>query len=127
MRMSAQDWSRTNRKQGFKGSVDANSIPIGAIVSHYGGEVREGKDAPVRCVMHNDSRRSAAINTYTNLYFCHTCGKGGNAANIVCIIENMEFNDGLKRAIEIAAGSGAALRTGNKSGSTRRAKRTWDL
>ena len=125
--MSAQDWSRVRKAGRFKGPIDANTIPIGAIVSHFGGEVREGKSASVRCCLHSDSRRSAVINTYDNLYFCHTCGKGGNAANLVCILENLEFSDGLKRAVEIATGSGATIRSGNKSRSTGRAKRTWDL
>ena len=125
--MSAQDWSRVRKASRYKGAVDANSIPIGVIVSHYGGEVREGKSASVRCCLHSDSRRSAVINTYDNLYFCHTCGKGGNAANLVCILENLEFNDGLKRAVEIATGSGATIRSGNKPRSTGRTRRTWDL
>ena len=125
--MPAQDWSRVRKTAGFKGPVDANSIPIGAIVGHFGGEVREGKSVSVRCCLHNDSRRSAVINTYDNLYFCHTCGKGGNAANLVCILENLEFNDGLKRAIEIAAGSGATIRSANKSRGSSRASRTWDI
>src|SRR5512137_2600333 len=125
--MSTSDWSRSRKSKGFKGDVDANSIPIGPIVTYFGGEVREGKSASVRCCLHTDSRRSAVINTYDNLYYCHTCGKGGNAANLVCILENLEFKDGLKRAIEIATGSGAAIRSGNKSRGTRRASRTWDL
>jgi len=127
MRMSTQGWSRVNRKKRFNGSTDANTIPIGPIVLAFGGEVREGKSSSVRCVLHSDSRRSAVINTIDNLYYCHTCGKGGNAVNLVCILENMEFNDGLKRAVEIAAGSGATIRSGNKSGNSSRARRTWDL
>lgn len=111
----------------FKGKIDANDIPINAIIAYYGGEVREGKSASIRCPMHNDTRRSAVVNTYDNLVFCHTCGKGGNAANLVCILENLEFNDGLKRAVEIAAGSGAEIRTANKSRGNRRALRTWDI
>lgn len=125
--MSTQDWSRLGKGRRFKGDVDANSIPIGPIVSHYGGEVREGKAVSVRCCLHTDSRRSAVINTIDNLYFCHTCGKGGNAANLVCILENMEFNDGLKRAVEIATGSGAEIRPRGKSGNSTRARRTWDI
>lgn len=120
------EYSR-KKSNNFKGSINANDIPIGPIVTYFGGEVREGKSASVRCCLHSDSRRSAVINTYDNLYYCHTCGKGGNAANLVCILENLEFKDGLKRAIEIASGSGAAIRSGNKSGSNRRATRTWDL
>jgi DNA primase len=125
--MPAQDWSRVRKNKGFKGDVDANDIPIAAIVRHYGGQVKEGRSASVKCLMHNDSRASASINTYDNLYFCFTCGKGGNAANIVCILENLEFNDGLKRAIEIATGSGAEIRTANQSRGSRRASRTWDI
>jgi hypothetical protein len=81
--MPAQDWSRVRKAGRHKGSVDANSIPVGVIVAHYGGEVREGKSASVRCCIHNDSRRSAVINTYDNLYYCHTCGKGGSAVDVV--------------------------------------------
>jgi len=108
--MPAQDWSRV-RKAGSKGRVEANSIPIGVIVTHYGGEVREGKSASVRCCIHNDSRRSAVINTYDNLYYCHTCGKGGSAVDVVMEIENLEFKDALNRAIEITAGSGQSLQS----------------
>lgn len=125
--MPAQDWTRVRKAGRYNGSVDANSIPIGPIVTNYGGEVREGKSTSVRCCLHNDSRRSAVINTYDNLYYCHTCGKGGNAVSLVCILENLEFKDGLKRAIEIAAGSGAAIRSGNNATGARRARRTWDL
>ena len=87
--MPAQDWSRSRKSGNGNGRTDANTIPIGVIVSHYGGEVREGRACSVRCVLHNDSRRSAVINTKDNLYFCHTCGKGGNAVNIISLIENM--------------------------------------
>jgi DNA primase len=125
--MPAQDWSRVRKGKGFKGKVNANDIPIDVIVKFFGGEVRQGKSASVRCCLHTDSRRSAVINTYDNLYYCHTCGKGGNAANLVCILENLEFNDGLKRAIEIAAGSGVAIRTTDKSRGNRRTDRTWNI
>jgi len=125
--MSTQDWSRVRKTGKFKGPVDANTIPIGAIVLHYGGEVREGRSASVRCCIHPDKRRSAVINTYDNLFFCHTCGKGGNAVNVVSIIENLEFKDALKRAIEITAGSGHTLqqKSGRKGAGVPR--RTWDL
>jgi DNA primase len=125
--MSAQDWSRVRKAGGFKGPVDANTIPIAAIVLHYGGEVREGRSASVRCCIHPDKRRSAVINTYDNLFFCHTCGKGGNAVNVVSIIENLEFKDALKRAIEIVAGSGHTLqqKPGRKGAGVSR--RTWDI
>ena len=120
------EYTRRKLKK-FKGGVDANEIPIAPIVKYYGGEVKEGRGASVKCIMHNDSRASASINTYDNLYHCFTCGKGGNAVNLVCILENLEFKDGLKRAVEIATRSGAEIRPANKSGGRNRALRTWDL
>ena len=123
--MSTQDWSRSHKSKSR--SSEANSISIAAIVSYFGGEVRDGREVAVRCVMHSDSRRSASMNTDKNLYFCQTCGKGGNAVNLVCILENLEFQDGLKRAIEIATRSGAEIRSSSKSGSSIRARRTWDI
>jgi hypothetical protein len=70
--MSAQGWSRVDRKKRFSGATDANSIPIGPIVLAFGGEVREGKSSSVRCVLHNDTRRSAVINTTRDGYLSHT-------------------------------------------------------
>ena len=125
--MPAQDWTRLGKGRGSKNSADANAIPIAPIVSYFGGEVREGQNIAVKCCLHSDTRRSAVINTYNNLYFCHTCGKGGNAVSIVCIIENLEFKDGLKRAVEIATGSGAAIRSRGKSGGASRSRRTWNI
>ena len=40
--MPTQDWSRIRKTGRFKGSIDANSIPIDAIVKFFGGEVRPG-------------------------------------------------------------------------------------
>ena len=125
--MSASDWSRSRKPSLRNGRTDANTIPIGVIVAHYGGEVREGRACSVRCVLHSDSRRSAVINTKDNLYFCHTCGKGGNAVNIISLIENMEFKDALARAIEILARSGSTVQQGSKRGSNKLSRRSWDF
>jgi DNA primase len=125
--MPAQDWSRSRKPSLRNGRTDANTIPIGVIVAHYGGEVREGRACSVRCVLHSDSRRSAVINTKDNLYFCHTCGKGGNAVNIISLIENMEFKDALARAIEILARSGSTVQQGSKRGSNKLSRRSWDF
>lgn len=125
--MSAQGWSRPRSGKRGKESFDTNAISISAIVSNYGGEVKEGKAASVKCVMHNDGRRSAVINTYENLYFCHTCGKGGNAVNVVMEIENLGFKDALERAIEIDAGGGKSVRGSNRRGNSKVSRRTWNL
>ena len=125
--MPAQDWSRMVRKKRGKGSNDASSIPIAEIVRHYGGEVKEGKNVSIRCVMHDDTHRSAVIDTYNNLLYCHTCGKGGDAVSIIMELENVGFKDALNRANEICAGSGATLRSVNKRRGSGLPRRTWDI
>ena len=125
--MPAQDWSRVVRTKRSKANSDANSVSIAEVVRHFGGEVKEGRNVSVRCCMHDDSRKSAVIDTYNNLYYCHTCGKGGNAVNIIMELENVGFKDALARAGEIAAGSGSPLRTGNKRRSSSLSRRTWNI
>jgi len=125
--VSAQGWQRPRSGKRSKGSSDANAISIKDIVNNYGGEVREGKAASVKCLMHSDSRRSAVMNTYDNLYFCHTCGKGGNAVNVVMVMENLEFKDALKRALEITTGSGQSVRRQDRRGHLKVSKRSWNI
>ena len=125
--MPAQDWSRVVHKKRGKKTSDASSIPVALIVSYYGGEVREGKSVSVKCCIHDDSRRSAVMNTYDNLYWCHTCGKGGTSVDVVMEKENLEFKDAIKRANEIAVGSGHQVQSGTKRRGSRVSRRTWDI
>jgi DNA primase len=125
--MPASDWTRSRKPSNRNGRTDANTIPIGVIVSHYGGEVKEGRASSVRCVMHDDSRKSAVINTVENLYFCHTCGKGGNTINVVMEKESLGFKDALARAIEIVSAGGFALPGGSKRRNRNLSKRTWHI
>jgi DNA primase len=125
--MSTQDWSRVVRKGKRKGSVDASTIPIGEIVNFYGGEVREGRNVSVRCCIHNDTRRSAVIDTYGNLYFCHTCGKGGSALDVIMEKEGIGFKDAVERADEILAGGGNAVRSESKRRGRAIPRRTWNI
>jgi DNA primase len=124
--MSSQDWSRLVRKGGSKANVDSDAIPIRLIVDFYGGEVREGRSASVKCCMHDDSRRSAVINTYDNLYYCHTCGKGGTGVQVVMEKEGLGFKDALQRANEIASAGGYEIRRSTRRGKRSVSRRTWN-
>ncbi len=125
--MPAQDWTRMVRKKRGKDSSDANAVSIAEVVRHFGGEVKEGRNISVRCCMHNDTRKSAVIDTYNNLYYCHTCGKGGNAVNVIMELENVGFKDALERAGEIVAGGGTPLRSGSKRRGVSLPRRTWNI
>ena len=80
-----------------------------AVVRHYGGEIRDGYSRPVRCCFHQDSRRSAVMSTdgeKAGLYFCHTCGIGGDAYSLLMWKEGIEFRDAFNRATDIAKRAG---------------------
>ena len=125
--MPSQDWSRVVRKSRRKGSSDASAIPIDLIVAHYGGEIKQGKSASVKCCMHDDSRRSAVINTYDNLYYCHTCGKGGTAVDVVMANEEMGFKDAFNYAVEIAQRGGGKIQSKYKRRGVGLPRRTWNI
>ena len=125
--MPAQDWSRVGRKARRKGSTDATTIPIAVIIRHFGGEVKEGRNVSVKCCIHHDTRRSAVIDTYGNLYFCHTCGKGGTAIDVIMEKEGIGVKDAFERADEILSGSGESLQSKSKRGNSRLSRRTWNI
>ena len=90
-----------------------------AVVEYYGGEVREGYSKPVRCCFHNDTRRSAVMSTdgeKAGLYFCHTCGIGGDAYSLLMWKEGVDFRVAFDRAVDIAKRSGIELSQKNKRG-----------
>ena len=88
------------------------------VVRHYQGEVKEGISKPVRCFMHRDSHRSAVMTTAGHnegLYFCHTCGKGGDAYNLIMIMEGCDFVTAKQRATTISPTTSGEI--SRKSGS----------
>ena len=90
-----------------------------AVVEHYGGEVREGYSKPVRCCFHNDTRRSAVMSTdgeKAGLYFCHTCGIGGDAYSLLMWKEGVDFRVAFDRAADIAKRVGYDISQKNKRG-----------
>lgn len=83
-----------------------------AVVQHYGGETRDGYSRAVRCCFHNDTRRSAVMSTdgdKAGLYFCHTCGIGGDAYSLLMWKEGIDFRVAFDRAADIAKRAGFDL------------------
>ena len=90
-----------------------------AVVLHYGGEVREGYSKPVKCCFHNDTHRSAVMSTdgdKAGLYFCHTCGIGGDAYSLLMWKEGVDFRVAIDRAADIAKRSGYDISQKDKRG-----------
>jgi len=98
-----------------------------AVVEHYGGEVREGYSKPVRCCFHNDTRRSAVMSTdgeKAGLYFCHTCGIGGDAYSLLMWKEGVDFRVAFDRASDIAKRFGYDISQKDKRGDSLLPKRS---
>ena len=98
-----------------------------AVVEYYGGEVREGYSKPVRCCFHEDSHRSAVMSTdgeKAGLYFCHTCGIGGDAYSLLMWKEGVDFRVAFDRAADIAKRSGYDISQKDKRGNGILSKRS---
>jgi DNA primase len=98
-----------------------------AVVEYYGGEVREGYSKPVRCCFHQDSHRSAVMSTdgeKAGLYFCHTCGIGGDAYSLLMWKEGVDFRVAFDRAADIAKRVGYDISQKDKRGNGVLSKRS---
>ena len=90
----------------------ADAELLKAVIRHYGGEVRDGYSRAVKCCFHDDTRRSAVMSTdgeKAGLYFCHTCGIGGDAYSLLMWKEGVDFRVAIDRAADIAKRSGIDL------------------
>lgn len=92
----------------------ADADLLRAVIRHYGGEVRDGYSKPVKCCFHSDAHRSAVMSTdgdKAGLYYCHTCGIGGDAYTLLMWKEGVDFRVAIERAIDIAKGSGIDIQS----------------
>ena len=115
------------RRSNRKGFSSRESIPIEPVVAYYGGETKEGKNVSVRCFLHEDTRKSAVIDTVKQVYFCHTCAQGGDAIALIKIKEGVDFKDAKLIAVRIIEKSGVGILRGSGSKNNRVPRRTWDL
>jgi DNA primase len=53
-------------------------------------EPRYGEHS-LRCPAHDDHVASASVNRSKGLWFCHACGAGGTAIDMVMALEEMSF------------------------------------
>lgn len=82
-----------------------------ATLEYYGGETRTGYGRSIRCPFHGDRHRSAVMTTTDDggLFYCHTCGIGGDAYALIMWHEGIDFNAAVTRATDIAARAGIQL------------------
>ena len=66
------------------------------VLEHYTGH-RPSKRM-IQCPLHKDTTPSCSVNYVRQLWNCHSCGEGGDAWNLIMLMEQVPF----KTAMELA-------------------------
>lgn len=66
-----------------------------------------GRNLKGLCPFHDEKTPSFTVASDRNVYFCHGCGKGGDAINFVMEIDHLRFTEAVEK---LAAGAGIQLR-----------------
>lgn len=61
-----------------------------ALMRYYGLEVLHG--GMHQCLVHDDSIPSMNVDTNKALWYCHACGRGGTAWDLIMVREGVDFN-----------------------------------
>ena len=87
-----------------------------AVLDHYELPEPGYGERAYKCPSHDDTHASASINRAKGVWFCHACGSGGTAAQIVMDREGMTYIEAM-RFIEALTGhrSMPARRASKKS------------
>ena len=107
----APAWARrtpafARRMQGrasWEARVDqARGVPLLEVVERLGlgDPVRKGKEFVVPCPLHDDRSPSLQLNTVKQLWYCHPCGVGGDALQLLMRVRRIEFAEAVR---ELAA------------------------
>lgn len=99
---------------GLRKSPSASVIDIAPILTHYGATVpnRNGWSS-MRCPFHDDTHKSASVNTRENVFVCFACQIKGNTYKIIMEKEGLEFGEAVKFAERISGQSSKVLRKRN--------------
>ena len=66
-----------------------------------------GRNLKGLCPFHDEKTPSFTVASDRNVYFCHGCGKGGDAINFVMEIDHLRFTEAVEK---LAARAGIQLR-----------------
>jgi len=69
-----------------------------AVFSHYGLDLPTGGDKSIHCPVHDDSRKSASVNSDKGVWVCYACNGRGSGIQIVMARENLTYSDARKWA-----------------------------
>ena len=77
-----------------------NATDIVALVSKYVKLEKQGKNYKGLCPFHNEDTPSFVVSPDKNIAHCFGCNGGGNPVNFLMQIENIDFNEAIRRLAE---------------------------
>ena len=81
---------------------EARAVPLLEVVQRLGlgDPVKKGKEFVVPCPLHEDKDPSLQLNAGKQLWYCHPCGTGGDALQLLMRVRRIEFAEAVR---ELAA------------------------
>ena len=64
-----------------------------AVFSHYGLDLPLGGEKSILCPVHDDSRRSASVNSDKGVWVCYACNGRGSGIQIIMARENLTYSE----------------------------------
>jgi DNA primase len=61
-----------------------------AVFNHYGLDLPQGEKS-ILCPVHDDSRKSASVNSDKGVWVCYACAAGGSGIQIIMARENLAY------------------------------------
>jgi DNA primase len=69
-----------------------------AVFSHYGLDLPLGGEKSILCPIHDDSHKSASVNSDKGVWVCYACNGRGSGIHIIMARENLTYSDARKWA-----------------------------
>ena len=69
-----------------------------AVFNHYGLTLPLGGEKSILCPVHDDSRKSASVNSDKGVWVCYACNASGSGIQIIMGRENLTYPEARKWA-----------------------------
>mgnify|MGYP003639054344 FL=1 len=81
--------------------TQARLTPITGVLEYLGSQTsRRGRKLVATCPLHNDTNPSMSIDESGNLWFCFTCGTGGDSIQLVMEALGIGFQEALRLILQ---------------------------
>lgn len=71
---------------------------LAAVFNHYGLTLPLGGEKSILCPVHDDSHKSASVNSDKGVWVCYACQGSGSGIQIIMARQNLSYPDALQWA-----------------------------